>query len=62
MKTGMVMMTMLEAAMRGDLTAFTNLFLVHLYYLPGFFAFRLLWRCEGTEHLRVDWILEEMSL
>ncbi len=49
MKTGMVMMMMLEAAMRGDLIAFINLFLVHLCYLPAFFAFRLLWRCEGIE-------------
>lgn len=56
MKTGMAMMTMLEVDTLGDLIAFTNLFLVHLCYLPGFFfsAFRLLWRCEGTEHLRVD--------
>lgn len=54
MKTGMAMMTMLEAAMRGDLIAFTNLFLVNLCYLPGIFAFRLLWRCEGTAHLRID--------
>lgn len=37
MRTGMATMTMLEAAMRGDLIAFTNLFLVHLCYLPDFF-------------------------
>lgn len=56
MRTGMATMTMLEAAMRGDLIAFTNLFLVHLRYLPVIFfsAFRLLWRFKGIEHLRVD--------
>lgn len=39
MRTGMATMTMLEAAMRGDLIAFTNLFLVHLRYLPVIFFF-----------------------
>jgi hypothetical protein len=50
----MAMMTMLEVGTLGDLIAFTNLFPVHLCYLPEFSAFRSLWRCEGIEHLRVD--------
>jgi hypothetical protein len=55
----MATMTMLEAAMRGDLIAFTNFVscTVHLRYFPVIFffsAFRLLWRFKGIEHLRVD--------